>query len=157
MLLHLKFKIQEKLKAKTFLQNYSLQAGPNVLGFRQFNTYDLEDSMKKLWLIPACCVLFTACNNDSGTAQNGDQNECDVPAEPSADWLITGKVKEAIMTDSSLSLRARFLSISTTDGVVTLSGTVLTQADVQEAERIAKTIEGVVSVKNQLQVKPPKA
>ncbi len=112
--------------------------------------------MKKLMLIPALCALLTACNS-SDTTKGNTQSGCEVPATENHDWLISGKVKEAIMTDSSLSLRARFISISTTNGVVTLSGTVLTQADVKEAERIAKTIDGVVSVNNQLQVKAPKA
>ena len=70
--------------------------------------------MKKLLLLPAACLAFTACSSDSHPKHHDKKAE---KHEHSADWVISGKVKEAILLDSELSVRARFISVSTTDGV----------------------------------------
>ncbi len=49
---------------------------------------------------------------------------------------------------------SRKVKVETTDGVVQLSGTVENQAQSERAEGIAKAINGVKSVKNDLVVKP---
>ncbi|MNE99360.1 Osmotically-inducible protein Y precursor [compost metagenome] len=49
---------------------------------------------------------------------------------------------------------SRNVKVETTDGVVQLSGEVKTQAQAERAESIAKAIDGVKSVKNDLVVKP---
>lgn len=113
--------------------------------------------MKKLLFVPAACILFTGCNNNHD--QQEKRGECNMgqnghSQEQSADWIITGKVKEAIMMDSELSLRARLMSISTTDGVVTLGGTVASMDEADKAVRVAQGVEGVKSVNNQLKIKP---
>jgi hyperosmotically inducible periplasmic protein len=102
--------------------------------------------MKSLLLIPAMCVLCFACN-PNGNNNNGNRSQ-----EHSADWSITTKVKSAIMADSSLSASARFVSVSTTNGAVTLTGTVPTNADRDRIGRIAKNVNGVQSVDNQITV-----
>ncbi len=48
---------------------------------------------------------------------------------------------------------SRNVKVETTDGVVQLSGEVANQAQSDRAEKIAKAIEGVKSVKNDLKVK----
>jgi len=48
---------------------------------------------------------------------------------------------------------SRKVKVETTDGVVQLSGTVDSQAQIERAESIAKAIDGVKSVKNDLKAK----
>lgn len=45
------------------------------------------------------------------------------------------------------------INVSTTDGEVTLSGEVESQANISAIERIARNVEGVKSVRNELTVK----
>ena len=111
--------------------------------------------MKKLLFVPAACILFTGCNNKPETKHHQKQDECNManmtmPGN-SPDWIITGKVKEAIMLDSELSMRGRFMSISTTNGVVTLGGTVASQDEADKAMKVAEGVEGVKGVNNQLE------
>lgn len=101
--------------------------------------------MKSLLLIPTMCLLCFACNPNGRSNSHRSQSQ-----ENSADWSITTKVKAAIMADSSISASARFVSVNTTDGVVTLTGTVPTQADSDRIVRIAENVNGVMSVDNQM-------
>jgi len=78
-----------------------------------------------------------------------DQND---GSYSNADWQITMSVKKAIMTDSNVSMSARFVSVSTTDGVVTLTGNVATQEQYRMIEKTVKGVAGVRSVNNQLMV-----
>ncbi|WP_252358910.1 BON domain-containing protein, partial [Escherichia coli] len=48
---------------------------------------------------------------------------------------------------------SRHVKVETTDGVVQLSGTVDSQAQSDRAESIAKAVDGVKSVKNDLKTK----
>ncbi len=105
--------------------------------------------------VPAACLLLTGCNNQMENKPMEKKEACNVEQpEQSADWAISGKVKEAIMTDSDLSARAHIMSVSTTDGVVTLGGTVASQEEADKAINIAKSIPGVKSVKSMLKIKP---
>jgi hyperosmotically inducible periplasmic protein len=101
--------------------------------------------MKKLLLIPVMCLLCFACNPNGRSNNNRNQSQ-----ENSPDWQITTKVKAAIMADSSISASARFVSVNTTGGVVTLTGTVPTQEDSDRIVKIAGNVDGVVSVDNQI-------
>ncbi len=110
--------------------------------------------------VPVACLLLTGCNNQTGNKKpemsaKEKKEGCKVVCpEHSADWIISAKVKEAIMADSELSARARIMSVSTTDGVVTLGGTVISQAEADKAIKVAKSIEGVKKVKSMLKIKP---
>ncbi len=67
------------------------------------------------------------------------------------DTATTSEIKAKLLADSAVP--SRNVKVETTNGVVQLSGTVKTQAQSQRAEAIAKAIEGVKSVKNDLVVK----
>jgi hypothetical protein len=78
-------------------------------------------------------VLFTAC------------------AHPKADdFTISTKVKIELLSDRDLG--AMRLDASTLNGVVTLSGTVRSQADVDRAVAAAKHVPGVREVKSELKI-----
>lgn len=67
------------------------------------------------------------------------------------DSVITTKVKTAIFQEPTL--KSSEISVETFKGVVQLSGFVSSEADIDKATEVARSVEGVKSVKNALQVK----
>lgn len=67
------------------------------------------------------------------------------------DSVITAKVKSAILTDPALKVLQ--ISVETFKGEVQLSGFVDSQQSASRAAEVARSIHGVVSVKNSLIVK----
>jgi len=67
------------------------------------------------------------------------------------DSVITTKVKTAILNDANLKLLE--IHVSTSKGVVELSGSVTSKDAVDKAAQVARGVAGVKSVKNDLQVK----
>ena len=67
------------------------------------------------------------------------------------DAATTSELKAKLLADDIVP--SRMIKVETTDGVVQLSGTVENQAQSERAESIAKAIDGVKSVKNDLKVK----
>ncbi|MEO8524230.1 MAG: BON domain-containing protein [Caldimonas sp.] len=67
------------------------------------------------------------------------------------DGAITAKVKTALLADPDV--KGLKIDVDTRNGVVTLSGTVEKNANLDRAEKIARDTEGVKSVDNQLVVK----
>ena len=67
------------------------------------------------------------------------------------DSVITTKVKSLIASDDIL--KAFQISVETRKGIVELSGFVNTQKDKDKAGQIARSVEGVKSVKNALILK----
>lgn len=62
----------------------------------------------------------------------------------------TARVKRAIYNDPSL--KVMDISVTTEDGVVELSGTVKTRAERLKAAEVARKVEGVKKVNNQIKV-----
>jgi hyperosmotically inducible protein len=72
------------------------------------------------------------------------------PARTTTDDLsITTRVKTALLNDPEI---AGKIDVETTNGVVTLSGTVKTPAERDKAMAIARKVTGVSDVKSSLQV-----
>lgn len=67
----------------------------------------------------------------------------------SEDVLLTGKVKNALIVSK---VDTGKLNVDTVNGVVTLKGSVPTASQKATAEKVAKQVEGVTSVKNSLTV-----
>ncbi|MFO3904229.1 molecular chaperone OsmY [Enterobacter hormaechei] len=67
------------------------------------------------------------------------------------DTATTSEIKAKLLADDIVP--SRKVKVETTDGVVQLSGTVESKAQSDRAESIAKAIDGVKSVKNDLKVK----
>ena len=67
------------------------------------------------------------------------------------DTVITTKVKAAIFNEPTL--KSAEINVETFKGVVQLSGFVSSQADINKAVQIARSVEGVKSVKNDMRVK----
>ena len=67
------------------------------------------------------------------------------------DSVITTKVKAAILQESSL--KSTEINVETFKGVVQLSGFVNSQADINKAVQITRTVKGVKSVTNSMRLK----
>jgi len=72
---------------------------------------------------------------------------------PANDAWLTAKTKIALFADSRI--KGRDINVETTQGSVMIRGKVDSDAAKQAAEGIAKEIDGVKSVKNELQVVAP--
>ncbi|KFC77893.1 molecular chaperone OsmY [Buttiauxella agrestis] len=67
------------------------------------------------------------------------------------DTATTSEIKAKLLADDIVP--SRHVKVETTEGVVQLSGTVESNAQAARAESIAKAVDGVKSVKNDLKVK----
>jgi osmotically-inducible protein OsmY len=67
------------------------------------------------------------------------------------DTVITTKVKSAILGEPGLKVSE--INVETFKGVVQLSGFVSTRHDIDSAIRLARNVDGVKSVKNDMQLK----
>ena len=67
------------------------------------------------------------------------------------DTATTSEVKAKLLADGVVP--SRHIKVETTDGVVQLSGNVESAAQSERAESIAKAVDGVKSVKNDIKVK----
>jgi osmotically-inducible protein OsmY len=67
------------------------------------------------------------------------------------DATITTKVKTAIFNDPNL--KTNEIGVETYKGVVQLSGFVSSQSDINRAAQVARTVNGVKTVKNDLHVR----
>jgi len=76
-------------------------------------------------------------------------------ADAATNARITAAVKTKLSTELGLSALGD-ISVDTTDGLVTLSGTVSSKEEVNKAVKIAAGTEGVRQVISTLQVKPAK-
>lgn len=67
------------------------------------------------------------------------------------DTATTSEIKAKLLADDIVP--SRHVKVETTEGVVQLSGTVESSAQSERAESVAKAVDGVKSVKNDLKVK----
>jgi osmotically-inducible protein OsmY len=94
------------------------------------------------------------CNQcpDKKTPCNGGNNQMQSDNGQKADWKITANVKKQLMADSTLSSSARMISITTNNGVVTLTGTVADRNERNKVISIVQNVDGVQSVDDQLSI-----
>ena len=67
------------------------------------------------------------------------------------DTVLTTKVKAAVLNEPTL--KSAEINVETFKGVVQLSGFVSSQADINKAVAVARSVKGVTSVKNDMRVK----
>jgi hyperosmotically inducible protein len=82
-------------------------------------------------------IALAADNDTSGVSQ-------DKSAQPGTDTWITTKVKAELMATKGIP--STDISVTTTNGLVTLSGVVDNKAQVQKSVAVAKSIKGVQTV-----------
>ncbi|MET0327754.1 MAG: BON domain-containing protein [Luteimonas sp.] len=88
-------------------------------------------------------VTAPADTTPAGTTATGMNDGMD-SEQPGTDTWITTKVKSSLLADSDVS--GLDIQVETVNGVVTLTGNVDQQAQIAEATRIAREIEGVTNV-----------
>lgn len=109
------------------------------------NTSKLRSSLfaASLFAIFAAAPLTQVAAQDaSGSMQKSSDNQT-VP-DKAADAWITTKVKSELGTTKGI--KSTDISVSTNDGVVTLTGSVSTAKAKAKAEGVAKRVKGVKSV-----------
>lgn len=97
----------------------------------------------------ATCMLLAgpAIAQQTGQPEQPTRSDDDSRNDGKAtagDAWITAKVKAALLADTDV--RGLALDVDTKNGVVTLRGTAVTQAEIDAAKKIAKGIEGVRDV-----------
>ena len=112
--------------------------------------------MKNLLASVLAVALFSsaavqATDNSSATADpntaadaNATASASDQFVQPGTDGWITTKVKAELMATKGIS--STDISVTTTNGVVTLSGVLDSKAQVQKSVAVAKGIKGVQKV-----------
>jgi len=103
---------------------------------KQFNKY-----FSALFL-SVMLVSFMGCASTSKQEGTGEYVD---------DAVITTKVKAAIFNEPTL--KSAEINVETFKGVVQLSGFVNSQADIDKAVSIARSVKGTVSVKNDMRLK----
>jgi hyperosmotically inducible periplasmic protein len=100
-------------------------------------------------------------NEEPAAADNTKRNERDDKAgaltpgdqgESESDRTITQKVRQGVVGHDELSTNATNVKIITRDSVVTLRGPVDSQKEKTAVETIARQVEGVKRVENQLEI-----
>ena len=106
--------------------------------------------------------------NDKERAQNREKVQDKLPtaeeragnrrevSKSAAGATLTGKVKTALASDAGLSTMTN-INVDSADGVVTLKGKVDSAETKKKAEQIAKKVDGVKRVKNELKVEAKKS
>ena len=93
------------------------------------------------WLVTGVLIAALA-----GCAGSGEKTGMYVD-----DSVITSKVKSEMVVEKGI--HSTDISVTTTKGVVTLTGTVATKDESNKAADLARSISGVTSVENNLKVK----
>jgi osmotically-inducible protein OsmY len=110
----------------------------------------------------AAVVAAGACKSkpEDHAADNTAQNARDKAAMPTADQAgqakpdidVAQQVRKAIVGDNSLSTNAHNCKVIVNDGVVTLTGPVVSADEQASVARLATAVPGVTKVVNQLEV-----
>ncbi len=100
--------------------------------------------LKYFFTIFAAIVFMSILGCASTTKSEGAGEYID-------DSVITTKVKAAIFNEPTL--KATEINVETYKGVVQLSGFVRSQSNINRAEEVARGVNGVKSVKNDMRVK----
>ena len=102
----------------------------------------MKNAFSKSWVLVGVLLLGLAGCASSGTGQK-------TGAYVDDSWITT-KVKSDMIAD--LDVKAHNISVETTKGVVTLSGTAETAQEADKAVAIARGIKGVAAVKNHIRI-----
>lgn len=100
-----------------------------------------------IFFISLVLTLVSGCE----TTRQGMDLSSETTGQYVDDSVITSKVKAALLDEPTLS--SNEISVETYKGKVQLSGFVNSQADINRAVQVARNVEGVKSVKNDMALK----
>lgn len=96
-------------------------------------------------------LLGASCSREDRQEARSDASRVAKNIESgTSDAVVTTKVKSALLADAQV--KGTQVEVTTNNGVVTLSGSVATPEEKQRAEQVARTIDGVRSVRNEVTV-----
>ncbi|MCL1091658.1 BON domain-containing protein [Shewanella profunda] len=95
-----------------------------------------------IFLLAVGLVAVASCSSDYNKEGTGEYFD---------DSVVTTKVKAAILGEKSLKVAE--INVETFKGVVQLSGFVKSREDINTAVKVTSKVPGVVSVKNDIQLK----
>ena len=103
----------------------------------------MKNIFKGSWLLMGAFVLIAGL---AGCAGSGEKTGVYVD-----DSVITSTVKSQMVVEKGI--HSTDISVKTTKGVVTLTGTVATKDESNKAAELARGVKGVTSVENNIVVK----
>lgn len=95
-----------------------------------------------VWFLPVLLASLLGCASTAKHEGTGEYVD---------DSVITAKVKTAVFNEPSL--KSAEINVETFKGTVQLSGFVSSQADIDKALEVARSVDGVKSVQNSMRVK----
>ena len=101
-------------------------------------------SLKRFFAVFIAASMLSAIGCTSTSTQESTGEYID-------DTTITAKVKTAIFNEPSLKVMQ--INVETYKSVVQLSGFVNSSADIETAASVARSVKGVVAVKNDIRLK----
>lgn len=111
-------------------------------------------------MLPACQRADDTATSDQSAAPSGSGSSGEsagasstIDKATSSDTVITAKVKAALAKDRKVSVSD--ISVETSQGEVILSGFVDSPAQMDQAMKIAKNVEGVSKVTNKMKPRNP--
>lgn len=110
----------------------------------------MEKTLRKTLIAAGVAASFGVGVSAAAFAGSSDEPKAhsDTAGAAVTDTVITGKVKAKLMAEDSL--KKSDVDVTTTNGVVTLTGAVSSSHAKSVAGKATKTVEGVKSVDNQL-------
>lgn len=106
-----------------------------------------QEQIKQVVAVTGKVEGVVSVNDKLNVKDNADQSL----KEYADDAMVTSAVKAKFLADDLVP--GLSVSVETQDGVVQLTGEVESQAQATQAENVAKGVDGVVSVKNDLTIK----
>ena len=120
--------------------------------------------MRTAAVLAAAVAIFAGCEREAprGTVRPADPPNPPIAAQAERqiekagavldDATITAKIKTALLAEPGV--KGMAIDVDTSNNVVSLNGSVASDAAKTRAEEIARKVEGVKQVKNNLTVKP---
>jgi osmotically-inducible protein OsmY len=102
----------------------------------------MKRSMLRAAAVAAVALVIAGCSSTPTSSSTGEWFD---------DSWITTKVKTQLIGDTSVS--GTSINVETFRGVVQLSGFAATQAEVDRAVKLAREVNGVKSVKNDIRLR----
>lgn len=113
--------------------------------------------MRSLNFMRAAGIIIAACAALNAAAQSTDSNatsmETNSAASKNTDHRLAGEVRHALARSQNLD--PTHIYVKVVDGAVTLTGSAISQNQIELAGSVAKSIGGVTSVVNGLSLRQP--
>jgi hyperosmotically inducible protein len=90
----------------------------------------------------------------AGASNPPDASGSATPGPSDADAAISQRITRAILDDATVAVEAPSVKVATSNGAVTLSGTVKSQTSKERIETIAKSIAGSTRVEDNIEIAP---